>query len=80
VSFVVLRGLWCNVIVLNAHAPSEKKGDDSKDSFYEAVEQAYSHFRKYHMKILLGYCFFFLIDFITLQSVQRHSAIVFDRH
>ena len=35
------------------HAPSEKKSDDSKASFYEELEQA-SCFPKYHMKILLG--------------------------
>jgi exonuclease III len=31
----VLRGCWCNIIVMNVHAPSEEKSDDSKDSFYE---------------------------------------------
>ena len=35
VSYIVLRGCWCNIIVLNVHAPSEEKSDDSKDSFYE---------------------------------------------
>jgi hypothetical protein len=33
-SYIVLRGRWCNNIVLNVHAPSEEKGDDSSDSFY----------------------------------------------
>jgi hypothetical protein len=32
-SYIVLRDAWCNVIVLNVRAPSEEKGDDSKDSF-----------------------------------------------
>jgi len=32
---LVLRGHWCNVIVLNVHAPREEKIDDSKDGFYE---------------------------------------------
>ena len=32
-SFIVMRGCWCNIIVLNVHAPSEEKSDDSKDSF-----------------------------------------------
>jgi hypothetical protein len=32
-SYVVLRGCWCNIITLNVHAPSEEKIDDSKDSF-----------------------------------------------
>jgi len=36
------------------HAPSEEKSDDSKDSFYEELEQVLDHFRKYHKKILLG--------------------------
>ena len=26
-SYVVLRGRWCNIIVLNEHAPSEEKRD-----------------------------------------------------
>jgi len=32
VPYIVLRGRWCNIIVLNVHAPSEDKSDDSKDS------------------------------------------------
>jgi hypothetical protein len=32
VSYVILRGCWCNIIVLNVHTPSEK-GDDLNDSF-----------------------------------------------
>ena len=32
VSYIVLRGRWCN-IVLNVHASSEKKSDDKKNSF-----------------------------------------------
>jgi len=52
---VDLRGRWCNIIVLNVHAPSEEKIYDSKDSFYEDLERVFNHFPKYHMKILLGY-------------------------
>ena len=44
----------CNIIVLNLHAPSEEKRDNSKDSFYEELEQVFDHFPKYDMKILLG--------------------------
>jgi hypothetical protein len=50
---MVLRGHWCN-IVLNAHALTEEKNDDSKDSFYEELEQVFDHFPKYHIKIPLG--------------------------
>jgi hypothetical protein len=32
---VVLRGLWCDIIVLNVLAPSRERRDDSKYSFYE---------------------------------------------
>jgi hypothetical protein len=36
------------------HAPSEEKSDDSKESFYEGLEQVFDRFPKYHTKILLG--------------------------
>ena len=35
VSYIVLRGRWYNIIVLNVHASSEEKSDDSKDSYCE---------------------------------------------
>jgi hypothetical protein len=41
VSYIVLRGRWCNIIVLNVQAPSREKSDDSKDSFYEKLEQVF---------------------------------------
>jgi len=34
VSYIVLRGRWFDIIVLNVHATSEEKSDDSKDSFF----------------------------------------------
>ena len=43
-----------NTIVVNVHAPSEEKSDESKDSFYEELEQVFDHFPKYHTKMLLG--------------------------
>ena len=54
VSYIVPRGRWCNIIVLNVHAPSEEKSDDSKDGFYKKIEQFFKYFPKYHIKILLG--------------------------
>ena len=33
VSYIDLRGRWCNIIILNVHAPSEENICDSKDSF-----------------------------------------------
>jgi len=52
-SYLVPRGCWCNIVVLNVHTPSEEKGDDTKDSFYEELEQVFDHFPKYHVKLLL---------------------------
>ena len=28
VSYIVLKSRWCNIRVLNVHAPSEEKGDE----------------------------------------------------
>jgi len=53
-SYIVLSGRWRNIIFLNVHAPSEEKSDDSRDRFYEELEQVFYHFPKYHTKILLG--------------------------
>jgi exonuclease III len=53
-SYITLKGRWCDIIVLNVHAPTEDKDDDIKDSFYEELEQVFDHFPRYHMKILLG--------------------------
>ena len=39
-------------MVLNVHASSEDKSNDSKDSFYEELEQVFDRFPRYHMKIL----------------------------
>jgi exonuclease III len=36
-SCIILRGRWCNIIVLNVQAPCEYKGDDVKDSFCEEL-------------------------------------------
>jgi hypothetical protein len=46
-SCIVLRGHWCNIIVMNVHAPSEEKSGDPKEYLYEEVEQVFYHFPKY---------------------------------
>ena len=53
-SYIVLRGRWRNIIIINVHAPSEEKSDEAKDSFCEELEQVFDQFPKYHMKMLLG--------------------------
>jgi hypothetical protein len=34
-SYLILRGCWCHIIVLNVHAPTEDKTNEVKGSFYE---------------------------------------------
>jgi len=51
---LVLRGRWCNIIVLNVLSTNEEKSDESKYSFYEELQQDFNRFPKYHVKIILA--------------------------
>ena len=42
---------------MNVHAPSEEKNYDSKDDFYEELEQVVYHFSKQCMKVLIDFNF-----------------------
>jgi hypothetical protein len=53
-SYIILRGRWCYIIVLNIHAPTKDTTDNVKDSFFKEMECVFDKFPKYHMKILLG--------------------------
>jgi exonuclease III len=53
-SYITLRGRWCNIIVLNVHTPCEDKSDDVKDRFCEELGHVFDQFPRYNMKILLG--------------------------
>jgi exonuclease III len=35
--YIILRGRWCNIIVLNVHAPCGDRGVGVKDGFYEEL-------------------------------------------
>jgi hypothetical protein len=52
--YIILRGHWCNIIVLNVHTPCEDESDDIKDSCYEKLGQVFDQFSRYNVKILLG--------------------------
>jgi hypothetical protein len=54
--YIILRGRWCHIIVLNVHVPTEDKTDEVNDSFYEELEHVFDTFPEYHMRILLGDC------------------------
>jgi hypothetical protein len=51
-SYIILRGCWCNIIVLNVHTTCEDKGNDVKDSFYEELRRVFDQFPRYDMKLL----------------------------
>jgi hypothetical protein len=51
--YITLRGRWFHIIVLNVHAPTERKIYDVKDGFYEELERIFQKLPKYHTKILL---------------------------
>jgi hypothetical protein len=53
-SYVILRGHWCDIIALNVHAPTEDTIDDMEASLYEELERVFDKFHIYHTKILLG--------------------------
>jgi hypothetical protein len=38
-SYIILRGRWCDIIILNVHVLTEHKIDDLKDSFYGKLER-----------------------------------------
>jgi exonuclease III len=52
-SYIILRGRWCNIIVVNVHAPCEDRSDDIKDSVCEELGRVFDQFPRYDMKILL---------------------------
>jgi hypothetical protein len=43
-------------LALIVRAPTVNLNCESKDSFYEELQQVFDHFPTYHMQILLGYC------------------------
>jgi exonuclease III len=53
-SYIILRGHWCDIIILNVHAPTEDKIDDMKVRFYEDLEHVLDKFPENHLKMLLG--------------------------
>jgi hypothetical protein len=52
-SYIILKGRWCDIIVLKVDALTEDKIDDVKGSFYDELERVFNKLPKYHMKILL---------------------------
>ena len=74
----VLRGRWCNTIVLNMHASSEEKSDDSENSVCEKLEQVFYHFPTNHENsftyLLTPWCRVLLEKLTVLQLVKKFPA------
>jgi hypothetical protein len=51
--YIILRGLWCHIIVLNVHAPTQDKTDAVKAASTRTWN-VFDKFPKYHMEIPLG--------------------------
>jgi hypothetical protein len=48
--YIILRGRWCDIIVLNVHDPTEDIIGDIKE---EELEHIFKKVQKYNTKILL---------------------------
>jgi hypothetical protein len=51
-SYIILGGRWCDVIVLNVHVTTGGKTEDMKDNFYEELELVFDKFPEYYKKFL----------------------------
>jgi hypothetical protein len=52
-SYIILRGEWCDVIVLNVHPPSQDKSDFMKNRLYKELSCVLDQSLRYHIKMLL---------------------------
>jgi hypothetical protein len=47
ISYLILRGHWCHITILNVHTPTGDEIDDAKDSFYVELECVFNKFLNY---------------------------------
>jgi hypothetical protein len=45
-SYIILRGRWCDIFVLNVHVRTEDKIDYLKNRFYEDLEHVFDKYPK----------------------------------
>jgi hypothetical protein len=53
-SYIILRGSWCVIIILNVRAPTEDQTEDTKEKFYQELESVFDKSAKYNINISLG--------------------------
>jgi hypothetical protein len=52
-SYIILRGRWCDINVLKVHAPIENITHLMRDSLCEELERVFDNFPNYYTKISL---------------------------
>jgi len=73
-SYVVLRGLWCDIIVLNVHAPNQEKSDDSKNSFCDDLSRLLIIFLSAIWKFYYIFRVVFCLDNVAFYEEQYVSS------
>jgi hypothetical protein len=53
-SYIIIRGCWCSIVLLNVHAPCAYKSNDVKESFHEELGCVFDKFPRYDMKNFVG--------------------------
>jgi hypothetical protein len=44
IPYITLNGRWCDIVILNVHAPNRNEDDTIKSSFSEEKEQVFDQF------------------------------------
>jgi hypothetical protein len=52
-SYIILKRHWCNIIVLNVHAPCEIESNDVRNSFYKETGRVSEQFPTNNIKFCL---------------------------
>jgi len=68
-----LKGKFRNITVISAHAPTNEKDDQEKESFYENLEDVYNRIPRYDMVIIIG-------DFNTKIGKQDYQQQVVGKY
>ncbi|KAI5717474.1 hypothetical protein M8J77_006391 [Diaphorina citri] len=53
-SYIRMRGSFNDLVIFNVHAPTEDSEDETKDTFYDTLEEIYNLSSNYETKLVLG--------------------------
>lgn len=54
ICYIRLTGHIFDIVIINCYAPTEEKGEDIKESFYEELDRVWDLIPNYCVKIVLG--------------------------